>query len=62
VEKTFKITPETKFVKMVGKKAEAKEEPAKFSDLTQDAQVVVTGTDTAEQVKIQAKKKKKAAK
>ena len=60
--KTFKVTPETKVEQMVGKKKDAKPEPSKFSSIEKDAVVSIKADgDTAQEIQIAAKKKKKKA-
>jgi hypothetical protein len=59
VQKTFTVTDTTKFEKVSGKKGNVETKSATFSDLAKDLKVTITGKgDTAESVKIAAKKKK----
>jgi len=60
--KTFKVTTETKVEQLVGKKKDAKAEPAKFSNVEKDQVVSIKADgDTAQEIKIAPKKKKKKA-
>jgi len=60
--RTFKVTTDTKVEQIVGKKKDAKAEPAKFSSIEKDAVVVIKADgETAQEIKIAAKKKKKKA-
>jgi hypothetical protein len=60
VQKTFTITDTTKLEKVSGKKGNVETKAATFSDLAKDLKVTITGKgDTADSVKITAKKKKK---
>jgi hypothetical protein len=60
--RTFKVTTETKVEQMVGKKKDAKPEPSKFSSIEKDAVVSIKADgDTAQEIQIAAKKKKKKA-
>jgi hypothetical protein len=58
-DKTFKVTPETKFQKVSGTKGARQETPATFADVHQGEHVVIHHKgDVATEVKIVAHKKK----
>jgi hypothetical protein len=61
-EVTFKVTAQTKFVKVEGKKGEQKVGATTFGDVVSGATVQVTAVgDTATAVKVMPKKKKNKA-
>ena len=61
-DKTVKVTKDTKFIKVTGKKGDVKEEPATFADVKDGENVVVkVEGETAVEVAIHPHHKKKNA-